>query len=153
VQGVRVWKRGWGAGASGVCEVLSMHAHARSSKGVRHFDDRATGRYLTFSTYRRRPLFTGLVDPLAAEFTLRAIRRSTDRLRWSVLGFVIMPEHVHLLVLPRRESNGEIASLLFGIKRPSSYQIKKRLLEIYPATVERLTVDERPGKRAFRFWQ
>ncbi len=130
-----------------------MDAHAPSRKRVRHFDDGATSRFLTFSTYRRQPLFTQLSDPPAAQIALDAIRRTTERLNWSVFGFVVMPEHVHLVVAPRRESDGEIAPLLSGIKRPSSYQIKKRLLEVDPEMVERLTVDERPGKRAFRFWQ
>ncbi len=130
-----------------------MDSHAPSRKRVRHFDDGVTSRFLTFSTYRRQPLFTQISDPPAAELALNAVRRTTERLCWSVFGFVVMPEHVHLVIAPRRESGGEIASLLSGIKRPSSYQIKQRLLEVDPDMVKRLTVDERPHKRAFRFWQ
>jgi len=126
---------------------------AASRKRVRHFDDRRSARFLTFSTYRRQPLLIEVSDPPAAELALCAIGRTTERLGWSLLGFVVMPEHVHLLVFPRRDSTGQIAPFLSGIKRPSSYQIKKRLLEIDPGMVEQLTVDERPGKRAFRFWQ
>ena len=46
-----------------------------------------------------------------------------------------------------------IAKLLFAIKRPYSYRAKQYLRENDPALLSTLTVRERPGKAAFRFWQ
>lgn len=63
-----------------------------------------------------------------------------------------MPEHVHLIVLPENPS-ARVADLLFAIKRPVSYRIKQDLVDAKDPLLEKLTIRERPGKSAFRFWQ
>jgi REP element-mobilizing transposase RayT len=50
---------------------------------------------LTFSCYRRRPLFD---DPTLCDLFLSALERVRRHYRLVVLGYVVMPEHVHLLV-------------------------------------------------------
>jgi putative transposase len=67
-------------------------------------------------------------------------------------AYVIMPEHVHLLVHPRR-SNYRMAHILGALKRPVSARAKKQLIESNNGTwLARLTVQE--GKKSvFRFWQ
>ena len=67
-------------------------------------------------------------------------------------AFVFMPEHVHLLVVPL-SSNPEIDRYLARIKQPFSKSIKELLLHTKSPLVDRLTVQERPGKICFRFWQ
>jgi putative transposase len=51
--------------------------------------------FLTFSCYRRQPL---LQDPARCELFLQILERVRRRYRLVVLGYVVMPEHVHLLV-------------------------------------------------------
>ncbi len=63
-----------------------------------------------------------------------------------------MPDHVHLLVLPLAESSS-VSRLLYAIKRPFSYRVRRWLATNDPALLSGLTVRERPNKMAFRFWQ
>ena len=69
-----------------------------------------------------------------------------------LVGFVFMPEHVHLLVYPT-EPNPSISRYLARIKQPFSKQIKEILVAQGSRLLPRLTVRERPGKECFRFWQ
>ena len=67
-------------------------------------------------------------------------------------AFVFMPEHVHLMVVP---TGGEpaIDRYLARIKQPFSKWVKQQLLERKSPLLDRLTVQERPGRSCFRFWQ
>src|SRR5690242_11127453 len=58
--------------------------------------------FLTFSCYQRRPYFG---DPIRRDLFLQSLERARRRYRLVVLGYVVMPEHVHLLVSePQRET-------------------------------------------------
>jgi len=121
-------------------------------KKVRHFDLPNHAHELTFSTYRRLPL---MLEPGVPEIVLASIARIAERQLADILAFVLMPEHLHLLLVPT-VSNGTptpVASILSAIKRPSSFKIKQLLATSQPMLVDDLTVRERPGKTAFRFWQ
>src|SRR5438876_5773909 len=63
-----------------------------------------------------------------------------------------MPEHVHLLVFPL-DIEPAIAGYLAAVKRPVSADAKRDLHRAGSPLLKRLTVRERPGKDAFRFWQ
>ena len=63
-----------------------------------------------------------------------------------------MPEHVHLLVLPQDKS-ARISRLLARAKQPTSKAIQAMLSQHNSPLIEKLTVEERPGKHCFRFWQ
>ena len=67
-------------------------------------------------------------------------------------AFVFMPEHVHLLVVPTGREPA-IDQYLARIKQPFSKWMRQRLMEMKSMLVDRLTVQERPGKTCFRFWQ
>lgn len=56
------------------------------------------------------------------------------------------------LVLPRPPATG-IAKLLFAIKRPFSYRVKKQLEIARDPMLSELTIRDRPGHTRFRFWQ
>lgn len=75
-----------------------------------------------------------------------------DPEKYRLIAFVLMPEHVHLLIYPL-EPNPELGRLLAAIKRPVSRQVKESLINGQNRLVETLTVQERPGKTVFRFWQ
>lgn len=81
-----------------------------------------------------------------------AVSRACDRQHFSLLAFVWMPEHVHLLVLPRTIESS-VSALLNGIKRPFSYRVKQSLIKQDKPLLEKLTVRQRPGVTTFRFWQ
>ena len=51
--------------------------------------------FLTFSCYQRRPL---LDSPMARNFFLFTLGKIRDRYHFDLRGYVVMPEHVHLLL-------------------------------------------------------
>ena len=66
-----------------------------------------------------------------------------------------MPEHVHLLMYP---ADGSVdkergSRLVAAVKRPCSVRVKEKLAEANSPLLGRLTVQERPEKEVFRFWQ
>ena len=72
--------------------------------------------------------------------------------RFGLVAFVFMPEHVHLLVLPL-EAACRVSRLLGRTKRQSSQAIKQILEQHRSPLVTKMTVQERPGRQSFRFWQ
>ncbi len=64
---------------------------------LRHYDNLGTARFITFSCYRRYPVLRqDLVLSLVVE-QLAAIRKEHNI---KLLGYVLMPEHVHLVLHP-----------------------------------------------------
>ena len=118
-------------------------------KQVKHFDEPGDCHELTFSCYQRMHL---LSNDCWREMLSRSIDRATEGHNFLLIAFVYMPEHVHLLVYPQRLPS-KIEGLLQAVKRPFSYRIKQILLAATSPLLDRLTVQERPGKLAFRFWQ
>src|SRR5881398_1685078 len=72
--------------------------------------------FLTFSCYQRRPLFR---NEAYCDLFLKILDRVRRRYRFVVLGYVVMPEHVHLLVSePQRETlSTAIQALKLGVVR------------------------------------
>jgi putative transposase len=132
-------------------------------KRIKHFEEQPDVHELTFSCFQRRPLLT---NDLWRTWFCEGLDKACKRRRFLLLAYVIMPEHVHLLVwpLPERKSNltavqaanrrkSRIAGLLSSIKRPFSVRVKKHLADLGSPLLERLTVRQRPDTFTFRFWQ
>jgi len=62
--------------------------------------------FVTFSCYQRRPF---LADPVRRDLFLTALEQVRRRYRLVVLGYVVMPEHVHLLLSEPQRTNLSIA--------------------------------------------
>ena len=65
------------------------------TEGLHRFYGGRDLHFLTFSCYRRRPLFR---NEVYCDLFLKILERVRRRYRLVVLGYVVMPEHVHLLV-------------------------------------------------------
>jgi putative transposase len=104
---------------------------------------------MTFSCYKRQPLLTndGWRRQLAG-----CIDRACVECEMSLAAFVFMPEHVHLLVVPKGREPA-INQFLARIKQPFSKWVRRQLTDMKSPLVDRLTVHERLGKTCFRFWQ
>ena len=104
--------------------------------------------YLTFSCHKQLPLLNRDRTRQWVVDALDAARRKHEMSLWA---YVIMPEHVHLLVHPRREVYS-MQKFLFSCKRPVSWRAKQWLKEHHETEwLERLIVS-RGGKPTFRFW-
>lgn len=118
-------------------------------KTVRHFHEPGHLHEFTFSTYQRRSLLTN--DAWRKKLA-RCLDKANGELRFELVAFVFMPEHIHLLTHPRDEVP-EFGRYLAQIKQPFSRQIKEILVEHRSSLLKQLTVRERKDKFCFRFWQ
>jgi putative transposase len=79
---------------------------------LRHLDDLGTARFVTFSCWMRLP---GLREPNAMPILAEEVVAARLKYRFALLGYVFMPEHVHLVILPPEQMElgrvmGEIKS-------------------------------------------
>jgi hypothetical protein len=80
---------------------------------------------------------------------MRAVRRGFCI---DLLAYVVMPEHVHLLLHPRAEDY-EMRRILAALKRPVADAAKSHLLDTGNTSwLRKLTVSY-PSRQVFRFWQ
>jgi putative transposase len=63
--------------------------------GLKRFHKSGQTHFVTFSCYHRRPLLTAVVAKRTFDVALERVRRGFGL---CVYGYVVMPEHVHLLV-------------------------------------------------------
>jgi putative transposase len=118
-------------------------------KRKRTYNDEGHAHYLTFSCYRRLPL---LSRDRSRQWFIDALIAARDKLDFDIWAYVIMPEHAHVLVWPRRKVY-RIQSILAAIKRPVAVKAKQFLIDTQRNDwLQRLTV--RKGRRmVFRLWQ
>ena len=64
------------------------------TQGLRRFQHTGSFHFLTFSCYQRRPY---LGRAAARDIFIAALERMRIRYAFVVVGYVVMPEHVHLL--------------------------------------------------------
>jgi len=65
------------------------------TEGLHRFYGGRDLHFLTFSCYQRQPLFN---NSARCDLFLQILERVRRRYRLIVLGYVVMPEHVHLLL-------------------------------------------------------
>ena len=72
--------------------------------------------FLTFSCYRREPW---LASGPRRDLFVKVLEQVRQRYQWVVIGYVVMPEHVHLLVSepPQRKLSTAIQALKLGFAR------------------------------------
>ncbi len=89
-------------------------------KGLVRFQHAGVFHFLTFSCYRREPLLARRNGYSIFEGILEQVRRSRG---FVVAGYVLMPEHVHLLVNEPRE--GLLAGAIQVLKQTTSKELKR----------------------------
>ena len=94
--------------------------------------------FITFSCYRRQPLLASPSARRVVEETLEWVRRCYGLL---VTGYVIMPEHVHLLI-----SEPERSSLAVAVQMLKQITAQKLKLSLSPRAGEK-------GEAPTHFWQ
>jgi putative transposase len=63
--------------------------------GLKRYYGTGSLHFITWSCYRRKPL---LGNPARRDLVLTVLERMRIRYRFAVVGYVVMPEHVHLLI-------------------------------------------------------
>ncbi len=65
------------------------------TRGLRRFHQSRQSHFLTFSCYHRQPKFNA---PEVCDLFLECLESMRRRFAMRIYGYVIMPEHIHLLV-------------------------------------------------------
>jgi putative transposase len=118
-------------------------------KTVRHFDLPGDAHFLAFSCFQRLRL---LSKDRTRKWFIEALENARRKHRFHLWAWVIMPEHVHLLIYPTSTDPGHIATVLGELKRPVGGRAIVFLIERKSSFIERLTV--RNKTRTYRrFWQ
>ncbi|MGA2809194.1 MAG: transposase [Terracidiphilus sp.] len=91
------------------------------TKGLVRYQQCGVFHFLTFSCYRRQPLLGSETAYSVFESELEAVRRQYG---FVVGGYVLMPEHVHLLVGEPR--NASLAVAMQVLKQKTSRKLKGR---------------------------
>jgi putative transposase len=135
-------------GQSGFMANVSVVAEPGRKKRVT-FNEPGHAHELTFSTFRRLPLLDH--DPLKRLF-LDALDEARAALRFHVWAYVLMPEHVHVLVLPL-DADYRMQRILRSIKQRAATRSLKWLEVNDPDSLKGLA--RRDAERGLRrhFWQ
>jgi len=99
---------------------------------------------LTFSVYRRKKL---MLEEGIVEFFLNNLLAASKQMKFDIWAYVVMPDHVHILLWPREEVY-DMAEIRTRIKKP----VAERAFELHPEWRKRMTVKV-SGKPVTRFWQ
>jgi putative transposase len=117
-------------------------------KRVQRYDVPGHAHFLTFSCYHRLPL---LSNEVWRAWLGTEVQAACGELEVALWAYVFMPEHVHLLIRPRREKY-RIAEFLYRVKKPLAERVLRSLREHSAPLLSKLKVVER-GKAGYRFWQ
>ena len=103
--------------------------------------------FLSFSCYRQRAL---LSRDRTRRYFLTAVATAREKHRFDLWGYVVMPEHVHLLIFPRNEVYS-ISVILKSIKQSVSRKAVHYLRTCNPGGLKALATGQRSCP--YRFWQ
>jgi len=118
-------------------------------KEVRHFNLPGHAHEPTFSCYRRTPL---LYSERAIVWLLQAIDTARRQRGFFVYAFVIMPEHVHIIIHPH-EPKSEVSWFLKSMKQRVARRASRWMSDHDPQWYDKLSMIRKDGRCEFRFWQ
>ena len=131
------------------CPTLGVRGWVLGSpmpKGLQRHYGRGHLHFLTFSCYRRLPL---LKTERARDVFVRELARVRTEYGFSLVGYVVMLEHVHLLI--SEPNKGTPSTVLQMLKQRVSRKLR-RPQHKSPAGQFRLAFPE-PAERPRAFWQ
>jgi putative transposase len=91
------------------------------TKGLVRYQQAGDLHFITFSCYGRKPY---LASPAAKELFETSLEKMRRKYGFAVLGYVVMPEHVHLLV--NEPARCTLARALQALKLSVSVQRRER---------------------------
>jgi|SRR5690242_11118363 len=119
---------------------------SRLPTGLRRYYGQGHLHFITFSCYRRLPL---LKSARARDVFVRELSKARDEMGFQLIGYVVMPEHVHLLMgEPQR---GTPSTVLQKLKLHVARKMRKRRRRAPPGQMG-LPFEE-CGEPLRAFWQ
>jgi putative transposase len=94
-------------------------------RGLKRYYGAGHLHFITCSCYRRQPF---LGSPRSRDMFLAVLERMRERYQFVVVGYVIMPEHIHLLISEPQEKNPSVVmqALKLGFARRIVVEAKRR---------------------------
>jgi putative transposase len=118
-------------------------------KQVRSYNEPGHAHELTFSCFHRLPLFS---RDRSRQWFLEALKSARRRRKLDLWAYVVMPEHVHVIVRSR-DSGYEMRLIRTALKVPVQRKALAFLRTEAPAFLERLRDEQPNGEVHYRFWQ
>ena len=118
-------------------------------KRIRHSNDPGHAHFLTFSCYRCQPF---LARDRTRNWLIDSIRQSLIRHNFALWAYVIMPEHVHLLIWPMRDDY-DISSFLKSAKESVAKRAVAYVRKMAPDFLPKMLDRQPSGRKCYRFWQ
>jgi len=115
-------------------------------KGLRRYYGKGHLHFITFSCYRRLPL---LKSARARDIFVRELAKLREELGFRLIGYVVMPEHVHLLM--SKPQHGTPSTVLQKLKLRVARKMRKGRRRT-PVGQMHLPFEER-GEPLRAFWQ
>lgn len=137
-------------------KVFTRHRHPQAgflifrsmSDGLQRFYGGKDLHFLTFSCFRRQPLFN---STSRGDLFLEVLERVRRRYRLVVLGYVVMPEHVHLLVSePQRDT---LSTAMQALKLGFVRRLERAVVPRSRKTGETWGIPVSGDCESHRFWQ
>jgi len=91
--------------------------------GLKRFQREGDDHFVTFSCYRREPY---LASAASKDIFLDSLELARKRHNFEVLGYVVMPEHVHLLISEPLEYPVPLSKALQSLKLSVSKRLSQR---------------------------
>ncbi len=121
----------------------------RACKRRHSFNDPGHAHELTFSCVHRWPL---LRKDRTRKWFVEALDLARRRWNLELWAYVVMPEHAHVLLLPRSPSY-RIEAILKTVKQSVARKAVGHLRLNAPRWLDRLKVTWPTGRVEYRFWQ
>ncbi len=127
-------------------QVLGLHLGSSMPSKLKRYYGFGHLHFLTFSCYQRRAL---LQLPEARDFFVASLAEIRQRYGFRLIGYVVMPEHVHLLVSEPacRDISVAMKSLKQRISRDLRGRYPESNLHLIPAVIQDA------GAGGPRFWE
>lgn len=104
---------------------------------------------LTFSCFRNQSFFD---SEIARTFFIDGLEKAKLKHCFKILAYVIMPDHVHILIFPEKEQYS-ISKILAGIKLPVSRKFINFAKVENHIILARMSHKSSSGVTIYRFWQ
>jgi putative transposase len=104
---------------------------------------------LTFTCFRNQPFLSG---DRARGWMIEAIRLACGTHEFHLWAYVLIPEHVHLLVRPCRPLY-DVSAYLTTLKQSVAKRAVRFVRQHAPGFLGRMTDHQPSGRTAIRFWQ
>lgn len=106
--------------------------------GLRRLQQSGQSHFVTFTCYHRRP---GLVSACACDFFMEVLESMRRRFAMRVYGFVVMPEHVHLLI--SEPERGVLADAIHYLKLSFAKRVQGLCRELSGGVLWQKRYDDR----------